>query len=141
VWLREWGPVGYVGIGISGGLAIYGFVSLFYLAYATGRMRMALSRYADARLGSSSISPLDSLFVKRRINLADFFHPFYKSIENKVFKESELFGPALVFMGGCRLDGTSIDHCDVVVLSNSAKPFTLTNFQSCIFERCRLFQV
>jgi hypothetical protein len=140
-WLKPWGPIGYVALGILFALFIYGAASLFFFIYSTGKMRSAIANYSDMMARTATVNTLADLFTKQRINMADFFHPFYRAVRNVKFQDCEMFGPALIFLSGCRLDSVTMTNCDIVVLSDDAQPRTLTRFDNCTFERCPFYLV
>jgi hypothetical protein len=140
-WLKPWGPIAYATLGLGAALTIFVIFASFFWLYASGKVKIALSRYSDASLAASTINPLDDNFVKRRIRLSDFANALQRKIRAVKFQDCEIYGPALIFLNGCHFGAADIINCDFVILSDTARPHTLTWFESCIFERCQFCMV
>ena len=139
-WLRPWGPIGYIGVSIIGLLTLYIVGSGSFFVYSSAKVRSALARYSDRQVQTLQINPLDNSFTKRRINLSDFFHPFGRPVGASTFQDCELFGPATIFLNGCRFLNSGIHNCDILILNDNVDSFTAIRFDACIFERCHFYR-
>lgn len=136
-WLAPYGPVAWGAVGL---LTIL-LLALGYLLYGMARARTAVAYYTTARASSSAINVLAPSHERERIDLADFFHPFYRPTEHVRFEGCELYGPAVILLDGCNLDGPEMHDCEVVICAPNAKIMGGTHFRNCSFIRCRFYRV
>src|ERR1700680_485132 len=72
-WMKTYGPVAWGAVGVGSFLLLVGAIWVVAIAQ---RIR-AQTLFARRREETAQINPLEDHFVKRRIKLFDFFHPFY----------------------------------------------------------------
>ncbi|SRR6266699_1224737 len=136
-FLKPYGAVAWGGVGIVSAVLGAGVFWLGSVAYRS----WVLTRFEVRRAEATAINPLAGHFSKRRICLMDFFHPFMQATLAAKFEDCELLGPAVVFLGGCTLLHDDFNNCEAVIAKDNVATIGAMAFKSCIFERCKFFNV
>lgn len=136
-WLAVYGPVAWGAIGIASFLILAGGLRVI----ATAQQILAHNRFAKKREQTTGINPLDDHFSRQRINLADFFHPFYKPTRLAKFQDCEVFGPAVIIIMSGTLDGCTFNGCEAVIVKRQVMVIGAIAFEKCTFERCAFYRV
>jgi hypothetical protein len=116
---------------MSSSLALFGYF----------RSRMSLVEFEAKRADTRLVNPLSGNFENQRIDLDNFFHPFFKPTTGARFRNCDLFGPAICMVVRSSLNRCSFIECDVVIMLDKVPSRTSTGFVSCTFENCNLFRV
>jgi hypothetical protein len=134
-------PVSSILAGFVGALT-FGIVARLVggarLAWVTANVRDRFYRDGDR------INPLDRLFERKRISIADLAPPMGGPIRDKTFDGCELIGPANIVMaatGAGVLHGNNFTKCDAVSTADGAQPQTAIAFLDCRFVNCQFFDV
>lgn len=135
VWL---GPLGGALIAIGAML----LVSVAYYLWTLATTQRSMEAFAKAKIESKGISVLAPSHDHERINMADFYHPFFFATENVRFTDCELLGPATVaIFEGCTFqDGGFID-CEIVIVRSDRPIKGVSAFRHCSFLRGRLIRI
>jgi len=136
-FLQPYGPVVWGAIGIT----TIVLLSLSYLFYSMAKSKSALANYANQRREVYSVNVLAPTHNNERIDIANFFHPFFKITENVRFEDCELFGPASMFLDRCNLTGCNIHDCEIVIVRPDRPIKGVTAFKQCSFINCALYRV
>jgi hypothetical protein len=137
-WLNAYGPVAWGAVGITTFLV----VAVSWWIVVQAQARYVQTRFAKKHEESTGINPLDDHFTRQRINLVDFFHPFYKPTRLAKFQDCELFGPAVIALTGkSTLHTGEFNGCEVVIIKPEVTVVGATVFENCTFERCKFFRV
>lgn len=143
-WLKPWGPIAWGVIFLVTLIIVAAVIIGGRAISAWAFTKRALGRYSDATLNTQSANPLDQEFIRKRLNLADFYHPHFVVNSKKHFRGCELFGPCQVaIMSHTTLANCNFNDCDVVVVDPSkplhgAIAFAETEFLNCEFYRVTL---
>lgn len=136
-WLNVYGPIAW-GVAFLLGFLVFG---AGWWVVAIAQRVIAQTRFARRREETAAINPLDDHFTRRRINLFDFFHPYYQSIKAAKFLDCELYGPAVIYpMAGTFLN-TNFNGCEAVIVKLHTSVIGATGFENCTFERCTFYRV
>jgi len=124
------------------GLAGFLVLAIIFWILGVARTKFASARYADKHTDSAPVNPLVGRYERQRIRLADFFHPFYRPIEDANFERCELLGPAhLVFIGNSIFTNSHFYDCEVVIVKKDAIVRGVTGFKDCRIDKCSLFRL
>lgn len=128
-----------------------GFIGLVlwcacFLVYAVAHTLYVKSRFNARSMNSGQfVDPMAKIFERKRVFLNDFCLPTSPVIQDKVFVDCEIIGPANIFLAiGNRVDEILLPNCDAVVLppnASFANGYTLfnTSFRRCSFQRVTFF--
>lgn len=141
--LADYSPASWVVAGFGGMLT----AALVYFLIGYGRRAWIRAtfdgRFLDRHGG---INPLDRVFQNQRIYLNDFVLPSSPVVENKMFYNCEIVGPANVwFAERNHTDETRLPPVDAVYLDPTQKPpnncFVLIGctFRQCSFQRVTIY--
>src|SRR5258708_7851914 len=137
-WMAPWGPIGWAATGFF----FLAVVISFYALYWWARSRRDLTEFSEKAAQSISINVLEDLFVKKKINLSDFYHPFLRATKHAKFQDCELFGPCSIVLDGGKIERSNFHYCDVVIVGKKSEGARgIAKFDFCIFERCDFFRV
>lgn len=136
-WIEPFGPIAWGAIGLLTVL----LVTITYWIYAWARIHVMHARYVHEKLATSTVNVLSPIHENERINLADFFHPFYRATERVHFRNCELFGPAAVVFDGGTFTGGSMENCEIVVIRGDRPIRGGMKLSMCTFENCRFYRV
>ncbi len=136
-WLEAYGPVGY---GAAGLLSVL-VVCLIYFIYAIARERIWMTEYIRRKSETSSAHVLAPIHEFEKINLSDFFHPFYRPTSHARFENCDLMGPAMVVADGCVFSQGGFNDCEIVIVNPTTPIRGAMRFNLCTFVRCNLFRV
>lgn len=134
-------PVSSVAAGLAGTLL---FAIIARLLAATREGLVAASVRDRFYRDGDRVNPLDRLFERKRLSIADLAPPMGGPIRDKTFDNCELIGPANIILaatGGGVLHGNSFSKCDAVATADGAQPETATGFLNCRFVNCHFFNV
>ena len=140
-WVNAWGPIGWGAIGILSFLILMLGISIGSYLRAGADSKRALAKFTESTLKTASVNVLLDNFASQRINLSDFYHPFFKSIKYAKFTKCEIFGPAMMLPTQCTFDKILFQDCDVVIVNIPATAHTLTRFESCTFDQCSFYRI
>jgi hypothetical protein len=138
-WLKPYGPAGWVLFAVL----VMLLLTLGYLGYATARVRIASGTFAAIKAEAGTINALEPIHKRQRINLADLYHPFFKTIKNARFEQCELMGPGnIVALGGSSFDGCTFFDCEIVIVRPDTRLIgVMAAFESCVFLDTDLYRV
>ncbi|MEX2138229.1 MAG: hypothetical protein WD894_03155 [Pirellulales bacterium] len=137
-WLSAYGPIAWGGAF----LAAFILIGLAWWTIGVAESRYHLNRFIKRRALTADINPLDDHFTRRRIKLIDFFHPFYRPNQAVKFQDCELFGPAVIYLRtGVTFLHSELLSCEAVIVKPNSKVVGATVFESCTFERCKIYGV
>ncbi len=136
-WLKVWGPIAYGMIGLASALII----SIILVFFGKFKEKSALANFANRRSQSEIINPLEDSFIKKRLNVQDFYHPFFRPIENAKFTECEIFGPGAMIPVQCTFHDITLRECDIIVLKDEVILTSGTQFKLCVFQKCIFYRV
>jgi hypothetical protein len=91
-WLNEWGPIAWGGaffVGAFLALALYGLKIRI-------DQKLIQNRFAERSLSRSFVSPLSDEFRSERVNIAEFYNPYYTFWKGKMFQKCQIWGPSSI---------------------------------------------
>src|SRR5882724_12898218 len=88
-WLNSYGPVAWGAVG----LVTYLMLCIGYAGYGYAKSKIAMSDYAQRKLEATDTNVLAPTHNHERIELSQFYHPYYLPTENTRFENCDLFGP------------------------------------------------
>lgn len=136
-WLAPYGPVAWGAVGIASVLVL----ALIYWLYGTARVKIGVSDYVRAKAQTAAVNVLAPTHNNERIDLPQFFHPFYKPTEHVRFENCELFGPASLVIDGCTIVNSGFFDCELVIARPDRPIKGAMVFKHCTITRCSLFRV
>ena len=136
-WLHEYGPVAWGGIGLFAML----ITSCTYWLFGSGRKNMAIAEFSKSKAETSGVQVLAPGHTNEKINLVDFYNPFFKSTSNVRFENCHLIGPAFVLDSGGTYDEVAFIECEVVIIRQDRPIVGAMKFERCAFLRCHLYRV
>jgi hypothetical protein len=136
-WLASYGPVAWGGVGL---ISIGVMVGIYFL-YGVAKSRVALADYTKGKTIAVSTNVRASTHREEKLNLIDFYHPFFEALENVRFDDCDLFGPAsIIIEGGTFLRCAFID-CELVIVRSDRPVKGATVFRHSTFDRCKLYRI
>jgi hypothetical protein len=139
-WLEPWGPIGWGVIGLGSIIITNLGIAIAFYIYAVAKQRSVQLRYIESKIGSSSANILAPIHHNERINLVDFFHPFYKPTKQVRFENCDLMGPSNILIAGCMFDGCNFVDCETVIVLPDSQLRGVTFFEGCHFVNSRLYR-
>jgi hypothetical protein len=136
-WLRVWGPVAWGAIG----LVSLGFIVVICYIYSLIIARNRMSEYTRIKSSTSGTNVLAATHEDERIELSQFYHPYFSATEHVRFEHCDLMGPAYTAINGCTFDGCTMSDCQVVIVRPDAPATHAVLLRFCTFVRCRLHRV
>jgi len=136
-WLNAYGPVAWGAVGLGSILVI----SFIYFLWGYARLQIELSAYTKAKASGPGANVLSPTHEHERINLSDFYHPYFRPTENARFEDCELMGPAYVVINGCSFLHGSFIECEIVIVRSDRPVKGAMMFKFCTFLRCNLYRV
>jgi hypothetical protein len=136
-WLEPYGLVAWGAIGIGTILVL----SLAYLCVGAALQRVAVSTYTRSKSMVGTANVLAPTHTHERLDLAAFFHPFYKATEDVRFENCELFGPANMVSEGCTFAHCGFIDCEIVIARQDRPIRGGILFRRCLFIRSKLYRV
>jgi len=136
-WINAYGPLAWGGIGVAT------FVALTFGLYLYGRYQAnsAHADYVNRKAQASTTNVLNPIHENERINLVDFYHPFYRSTENARFENCDLMGPAWINCDGCQFLNDTFFECEIVIVRPDRPVRGANRFKFCTFTRSNFYRV
>jgi hypothetical protein len=136
-WVSSYGPVGWGAIGVVTFLVL-AFALYLYGRYQVEAAAAEFTRRKGEAAGANVLSPVHE---NERINLVDFYHPFYRATENARFENCDLMGPAWVAIDGCNFLHDLFSECELVIVRSDRPIKGASRFRFCTFVRSRFYRV
>lgn len=136
-WLAPYGPVAWGGVGI---LALL-LIALAYFLTTAGTARRRLSTYVVTKGSASTVNVLAPVHQDERVELSDFYHPYFHPTESVRFEHCELLGPANVVFDGGTISQSSLIDCEIVIVRADRPVKGASLFRNCLIVRSRLYRV
>jgi hypothetical protein len=141
-WVNQWGPFAWGLVSLAAFLVLYGAFLLGVSISAKAAVARANAKFATSIIDTANINPLEVMFEKKRIQMRDFYHPFFRSHERTRFRNCEIYGPATVALQGSpTFDRSNFTDCDFVVVEEGGYSATIMVFDSPTFEHCEFYRV
>lgn len=139
----QYQPFSWVAAGFAGmltAMTIYAGLGWGRNLWVVAAARQRFYRQTDR------FNPMDTLFQRQRIAIADLSNPMEQVINNKKFIDCEMIGPANILLltstpGASKIVGNKFNKFDAVVIDNDAAPQSSIAFVDCDFERCSFYNV
>lgn len=131
-WMKPWGPLG---LGMC--FVAVAFITVCgYWIYAKAKFLAFQNRMAKQFTERNMVSAAQDEFKNSRINISDFFSPYYTVLQRKRFDKCQIWGPAQIyFPEGAVLQKCVLQQVQVVIVS--AKIVSgVTVFVNPIFTEC-----
>lgn len=138
-------PLGTHGLIISAvatAVIIYALVSRGRLWSARTSVEKATERYIEARVGKSSVNPLDITFTQERIDIRDIIRPLSQEVRNKTFVRCQIVGPInVVLIGSTNIANPRGTACEAAYCDNDVFISNAVKLIDCDFRDCEFFNV
>lgn len=136
--LRDYAPASWAIGGILMGVAI----AIGYRVSIAARERAQVLKFRAMVADTSHVNPLEDTFRRQRLKLTDLCAPIGGSVENKVFVECDIVGPAnAVIFPNCTFIGSTGTGNDQLIIRREVTAFTGFTVNNCTFRNCRFFLV
>lgn len=135
--IGRYGAVGWVGVALASALAIA--LSLACVGY--WRERSALADFARKSTLAVKTNPLSPVHRYELIQMGDFFHPFYKPIQNVRFEDCDLMGPAYIYSEGGTFDRCGFEACEIVIVRTDRNVTGGIHLMRPVLVNCRLYRI
>lgn len=112
-WVASFGSFAWLLFGLLAALLMSIIVLIGLEARYRSQRSRAIRRWQEA---SELVNPLDDVFTKRRISLADIADPITSEIKGKTFTDCQLNGPAVLLSVGTTFINVGFYNCDVIAL-------------------------
>ncbi len=140
--LSVYAPLSWVACGFLAAL----LTALAFAAYARARLWITDRGIRESFYKSAErVNPMDDLFRKQRIAVADLVSPFDSKIENKTFIECEIIGPANILFneespGEVQLAGSYFGLSETMMIRDEAQLYNAVVVENCHFTRCKFWK-
>jgi hypothetical protein len=137
-WMKPLGPMGW---------ALAGFIPMLiviplYALYWWTRGRRDVMDFTKRIAEKSGVSPLEPVFERKRINIADFYNPYYVPYKSKRFLNCQIWGPANVVLINSHLVGGEFKHCQFVILKKDSTPlFGVVLLDHAVITDCEISNI
>lgn len=143
-WMSKWGPIIY---GVTFLLTAF-VMTIIYAIYAWASKILTVKHFLEVRQEIRQINPLATLFSKQQINVNDFYNPYEptRPVINAKFEDCDIFGPGLITLQGCTINGLRTLRSSIALFKNDLspnmqQPAGIVQFINCNFERCNFFHL
>lgn len=136
-FINQYGALGWGAIALASALAIA--ITLACIGY--WKERSALADFARKSTLSVKTNPLSPTHQHELIQMGDFFHPYYKPIQDVRFDNCDLMGPAYVFSEGGTFSHCSFEACEIVIVRPDRRVTGGLHLMRSVFVNCRLYRV
>ncbi|WP_370236468.1 hypothetical protein [Brevundimonas sp.] len=142
IWLNAYGPLAWGLVFLITFLVLYGIFLLGVHVTSKARERRVQSAYTERVVASATVNPLDRLFAGKRIDMRDFYHPFFKWHVRPTFRDSEVYGPANVALRGSPTFERCLFHdCEIVIVRPGVPAMGVIGLDSPVFEGSQLYRL
>lgn len=135
-FFMAYGPIVLGAVGLLAVLAIGAAVAML----GFGRNRLAYAQYLRSKGLAQGTNVLSPTHTHERIQLHDFYHPFFKPTENVRFEQCDLMGPGNIYLSGCTLLHCAFIECEIVIVRPDRAVTGAMQFKFCTLVRSRLFR-
>ncbi len=138
-WLNEFGPIAWV---LAGFVGIFLVLFIWLVVVVVQLLATRRNYFRAISSPTETINPLDDTFIRKRIKMQEFRPPYQKILENKIFKNCEILGPAAVYFSGGYFDGQcQFVHCELLSQKEGEKSYNAIGFENAVFQNCQLFDL
>ena len=135
--LNVYGPIVWGSIGLVCFLLIclsLAFVGLYL-------EKRSIANFTTKIVENASTNPLSPQHQNRKINLIDFFHPFYKPAEHVRFEKCDIMGPANLHSEGGRFNNCAFHDCEIIIVREDRPIRGVVPLREPLFIDCHLYRV
>lgn len=141
-WMAPWGPLGWLAAGLATSLFVAGVLTLIRMGMSWKRSKDALVEFTERHVTSTSVNPLKRDFSEQRVNLWDFYHPYFEENREKTFRNCELMGPCNISLSGItQMPRAKLRDCDFVIVGLGKPMKGVVAFADCSFIDCAFYRV
>lgn len=110
--INSYGPIAWGGVGLCSILVI----AISLVGFGIWKEKLALANYSQKVATTSNVNPLSHIHKDELIKLVDFFHPYYKPVNNVRFESCDLMGPSNIYFEGGNFDTCGFHECEIVIV-------------------------
>ena len=110
--VSQFGLLGWFSIG----LITFLIIGVTFACFGVWKERSTLAEFTKKSIYVNSSNPLSPMHKDEKINLIDFYHPFYKATTNVRFENCDFMGPSNVFADGGTFDRCGFNDCEIVIV-------------------------
>lgn len=127
-WINKWGLFGWWCAFILGGISIQIIIAIYSYCKLQMTKSKAIFRWSQI---VDNINPMQSSFDRKRIRFRDIAHPFTNTIDDKSFKDCELFGPENIIFLQNTISRVNFRRCDFVILKDELSIENVIAIRNC----------
>lgn len=135
--ISRYGAVGWTTVALASALAI----AITLACFGYWKERSALADYARKSTLSVRTNPLSPIHQHELIQMGDFFHPYYKPVQNVRFENCDLMGPANVFAEGGAFENCNFEGCEIVIARSDRRVIGGIHLVRPVLLNCRLYRI
>jgi hypothetical protein len=135
-WAKAFGPLGWALIAVGAATLL----SFGYWVLAKAINGTALRKFAQDKISARAINTLAPTHNYERINLSDFYSPFFFANENIQFTDCELYGPALMGIDSVSFHSLGFIDCEIVICRDDRAITGAMMFKNCHFLRGKIIR-
>lgn len=126
-----------------GGVTLVSFVMICCSLALLGvwLQKKSIAAFTGKMVETASVNPLEPLHKNKRIQLADFFHPFYKPSQNLRFEECDLMGPVNLYAEGGAFHDCGFIDCEIIIVRDDRPIRGVVPMKHPTFLKCSLYRV
>ncbi|MGR2947838.1 hypothetical protein ABMX85_21415 [Vibrio vulnificus] len=110
--VSKFGVIGWLSIG----LVAFFILGATFACFGVWRERSTLAEFTKKSMYVNASNPLSPIHKDEKINLIDFYHPFYKAARNIRFENCDLMGPANIYADGGTFDQCGFNDCEIIIV-------------------------
>lgn len=136
-WLRVIGPFGWTVAAVAAMLV----VSISFATWSWGLGRYGSYSLAKERMKTATTNVLAPAHNHERLNVSEFYSPFYIPTEHVNFTDCHLYGPAAAAILGGSFINCVFRECEIVIVREDRAITGAVPFHDCNFLRSKLIRV
>jgi hypothetical protein len=143
-WLKDWGPVAYVAIGIITASVIALVSALVQLVHAKLSLRQHEARYFHfLEKAQNTFNPRTKQHYKEVLKISDMFSPISSAIEGKSFDDCDFIGPGAIILITANTVSQNVfyDQGDIVFVPKGTQVVGALALIDCTIKNSRFWRV
>ena len=135
--LNQYGFLAWIAVG----LVTFVIIAFSFACFSFWEERRTLSDYTKKSFYSKTSNPLSPQHKNEKVNLIDFYHPYYKAIKNVRFEGCDLMGPVNLYVDGGTFDQCGFNDCEIVIVRSDRLIKGVVPMVRPVFLNCNIYRV